>query len=156
MSPAHERQWGATFARCVAWTLVVSAVAYSIYLTVPDEHQGIVIRVAAAAILGTVLMHIQKRLRSEFDDQAPSRFDMAQEIRQRAAKIDPHFIELETELRHSLESRQYFDRVLWPRLQGLGERQGVTLKQPPLRWLATRGPSLRDISELMSNIERKR
>jgi hypothetical protein len=155
MSPKYERQWRETFARCVAWTLVVSAVAYPIYLTVPDEHQGLVIRVAAAAILGAVLMQIQKHLRKDLDDQAPSRFDMAREIQQRPAKIDPHFVELETELRHSLESRQYFDRVLWPRLLAIGERQGVILKRPRLRWPATRGPSLGDISELISNLEHK-
>lgn len=155
MSPTYERRWREAFARCVAWTLVVGAVAYPVYLTVPDEHQGFVVRVAAAAILGTVLMQIQKRVRSELDDQAPSRFDMAQEIRQRPNKIDPHFSKLETELRHSLQSRQYFDRVLWPRLLGIGERQGVILKRPRLRWPATRGPSLGDISELISNLEHK-
>jgi hypothetical protein len=155
MSPIYERQWWETFARCVTWMLVVSAVAYPIYLTVPDEHQGLVIRMAAAAILGAVLMQIQKHLRKHLDDQTPSRFDMAREIRQRPAKIDPHFIELETELRHSLESRQYFDRVLWPRLLAVGERQGAILKRPRLRWPATRGPSLSDISELISNLEHK-
>ena len=155
MSPTYERQWWETFARCVAWTLVVGAVAYPINLTVPNEHQGFVIRVAAAAILGAVLMQIQKHLRKDLDDQAPSRFDMAREIRQRPVKIDPYFIELETELRHSLENRQYFDRVLWPRLLAIGERQGVILKRPRLRWPTTRGPRLGDISELISNLEHK-
>lgn|SRR5262245_30264313 len=155
MSPVHELRWRGTVAGCFAWTLVVSAVAYPICVAVADEHQGFVVRVAAALIFGIVLLQIHKGLRGELEGAARSRFDLAQETWSHTATIDRHFVELEKELQHSLKSRQYFDRVLWPRLLALGEREKVILKPPPLRWPATRGPQFSDVAEIVSHLEHK-
>jgi hypothetical protein len=154
VGPTHERRWLATVRSCLALSLAVSAVAYPIYVSVADERQ-LVVRLAAALILGLVLLQIHNRVRGDLDGQPASRFDLAREPIPRAVKIDPHFKELHSELQHSLKSRSYFDHVLWPRLLAVAERQGSILKPPALRWPAARGPSLSAIANLISSIERR-
>jgi hypothetical protein len=155
MGQTHERPWQGTAAGCLAWSLAVIACAYPIYVSVADENQGLVIRLAAALIVGIVLLQIHNRVRSDLDGQQPSRFDLARETVPRSINIDPHLKELCGDLQNSVKSRRYFERILWPRLVALAERHGSTLRLPPLRWPAARGPSLGAIAELISSVERK-
>jgi hypothetical protein len=134
--------------------LVVIAFAYPIYVSVAHERQGLVVRLAAASILGIALLQIHKRLRRDLDGQPPSRFELARQTRPPPFKIDPHLAKLRGEVQHSLKSRHYFDDVLWPRLVALGTRRGSILRPPPPRWPAARGPNLRQIADLVSTVER--
>jgi hypothetical protein len=139
----------------VAWAALAAAIAYPIYVSVGDAYQELVLRLAAAAILGIVILHIHSYIARGFEAEARSRFDLAREPMSREVKIDPHLLNLLGEVRHSVKSRRYFENILWPRLLALADRQQLILSRPALRWPAARGPSLISIAKLISSIERK-
>ena len=155
MSQIPDQAWRGTVVACVAWGALTAAIAYPIYVSVDDAYQELVLRLAAAAILGVVMLHIHSRIARGFEAEPQSRFDLAREPTSREVKIDPHLLDLFGEVRHSVKSRRYFDNVLWPRLLALAGRQQLILKRPALRWPAARGPSLISIGKLISSIERK-
>ena len=66
-------------------------------------------------------------------------------------EIDARFLALRDDVRYSIRSRRYFDVILWPRLVELGG-PGMT---PPARRrrLRRRGPSIDELSRLVSDIE---
>jgi hypothetical protein len=155
MSSIPEQPWRATVVACLAWGAAVTAVAYPIYVSVGDAYQEVVVRLAAAAILGIVMLQIRSRLARGLEEEPRSRFDLAREPTSREVKVDPHLRELFGEVRNSVKSRRYFEHVLWPRLLALARRQALTLRPPALRWPTTRGPSLISIAKLISTIEHK-
>jgi hypothetical protein len=155
MSSIPEQPWRGTVVACLAWAALAVAIAYPIYVSVDNAYQELVVRLAAAAILGIVMLHILSCIARRFEAEPQSRFDLAREPTSREVKIDPHLLDLFGEVRHSMKSRRYFENVLWPRLLALADRQKLMLRRPALRWPAARGPSLISIGKLISSIERK-
>jgi hypothetical protein len=68
-------------------------------------------------------------------------------------ELDSRFLRLRDEVVYSVQSRRYFDAILWPRLCTLA---GTSLPAPPERaGIRRRGPSLAALEDLIARIERR-
>jgi hypothetical protein len=153
-SPPENRRLRLALGYCVL-LLVLTGITTVVYLSVPDSSQPLVLRFAAAVLLGIALVHIRSRLRVDFEG-APSEFERALHPERPSAKIDPLLPRLYEELRNSIASQRYFDQFLWRRLIRLAELRGSKkeLKPPTPDWRSRRGPSPTVIAELIGRIER--
>jgi hypothetical protein len=126
-------------------------------LPAPERYQPFVLRLATALVVAIVLLHMNGRVRGIFGSQPPSKFDQALRPTPSAAKIDARFVTLRDELQNSRTDRRYFEHILWPGLIELAKRRGITtaIKLPPPRWVLRRGPTLKTIYDLVSEIENK-
>jgi len=69
-------------------------------------------------------------------------------------ELDARFLALRDDVIYGARSRRYFDVILWPRLDALA---GTAMLPRPAnrRGIPRRGPSLRAISEVVAEIERR-
>lgn len=155
MGPTARRAWWGTMVSCLAWAALAGTVAYPLYVWVANAYQALVMRLAAAVILGIAIRQIHIRMRGDLDAEPQSRFDLARKPRARVVVIDPRLQKLYGEVLRSAKSRRHFDTVLWPRLLALAQRLGVTLQSVPVRWPAPRGTALSTIAKLLSSLERR-
>ncbi len=138
-------------------TIAIAAVAALTFF--PAEQRPIILRVALAAGLVLMLAHLIGRVIGAFRNDDPNGFDKALEPAQPTIRVDASYGQLRDEIRHSRNSRRYFDRVLWPRLRTLAARPGEAegdLPVPPPHWSKRRGPSLDEISRLVDHLEKKK
>ncbi len=123
------------------------------------EQRPVILRVALVAGLVLMLSHLIGRAIAAFRVDDPNGFDKALEPTRPTVRVDASYGQLRDELRHSRNSRRYFDRVLWPRLRTLAAKPGETegdLPSPPPHWTKRRGPSLEELSRLVDHLEKKK
>ncbi|MBL8687945.1 MAG: hypothetical protein JNL04_02550 [Rhodospirillaceae bacterium] len=142
--------------RIIPIILIATAAAFFFF---PAEQRPVIFRVSLVASLVVMLSHLIARAIGAFRNDDPNSFEQALEPSPPAVRMDATLNQLRDEIRHSRNSRRYFDRVLWPRLRTLaakaGEAQG-DLPPPPPHWSKRRGPSLAEISRLVDHLEKKR
>lgn len=147
---------GSVAIRIIPIILVATAAAFTFF---PADQRPIIFRIALVAGLVLILGHLIARTVAAFRKDDPNGFDQALEPSQPTIRVDATYGQLRDELRHSRNSRRYFDRVLWPRLRALAAKPGETegdLPAPPPHWTKRRGPSLDEISALVDHLEKKR
>jgi hypothetical protein len=145
-------------ARYAALSAVVTLVAVPVSVALDPAQRPAVIRMAAAVIVGVMLIDLIRVVRALFEAQPPSAFGAALEPVTSPPSIDRGFREARDELRGGAASEIYFSRVLWPRLLALADRvPGRPSLAPParsrVRRLLRRGPSLAALRDLIAALE---
>lgn len=138
---------------------IILLMAVGAFTFFPVEQRPVILRVALAAGLVLLVSHLIARAIGAFRNDDPNSFERALEPPQPTVRVDATYGQLRDELRHSRNSRRYFDRVLWPRLRTLDARSGETegdLPEPPPHWTKRRGPSLDEIAHLVDHLEKKK
>ena len=155
MNRDRERRWPWAVAGYALLLAIVAAAAGFIYESAPPVHRPVVIRVAVAVVLAVVLIHLRSHFRGDPGWDPPSPFEDALRRQPAPPKLDPGFVRLRDEVANGIASHSYFRNILWPRLCTLAQarRPAVALTPPPERGWPGRGPSRRDLAELVDRIE---
>lgn len=143
-----------------ALTTAVGLAALPLRIAVEPANRPLVMRLAAALVLGIALAHIRSAVRRSLGAGAgPLR------VRGRARPDGPtlarHFQEALDDLRFGRASHSYWTRVLRPRLAGLAGRlpgPALPVEEPPrsrLRRLLGLGPSLAALTDIVARLERQ-
>jgi hypothetical protein len=156
MPPPRNREWLGLLGRYFVLVTVLGVIATSAYAVVDIDQRSVVLRIAVAAFVAIVLIHVHGRLGRRLDLEQPSPFDQARASQRLVAEAPPIVGRLYEQVQQSVASQRYFERVLWPRLERLGTELGTRedLDVSPLRrrrWRG-RGPSLQAIAELLRRI----
>ena len=142
------------FARVAAHGLVLAAVvslaALPVYVWVEPSWRGLVTRLAAALVVGVLVIQLRRLVADRVDAAGPSPLDAARLWRGAEPAVPHHLLELRSDVRTALRSRRYFETVLWPRLEALA---GRPLARPAVR--PGRGPSLAALRAVIIAIERR-
>jgi len=138
-------------ARCAALAVVVLIFTVPLYVWAEASWRPLVARVAAAFVLGITLLQLRRALADRLEDADGSAIDDARGRRKPEPDVPYHFVQLVSDVRAGLRSRQHFEKVLWPRLAALGSRP---LVRPPV-WPG-RGPSLANVRRVIASIEQQR
>jgi hypothetical protein len=146
-----ERRTGAMVARYVALVGVVLLVAVPVYLYVEPPWRGLVMRLAAALVVGIAVLDLRGVLTLRLERREASAFDAARVAPLTAAGVPQRLQDLAASVRAATRSRRYFEGVFWPRLSTLARRP---LVPPPAR--QGRGPSLARLREVIRSIEDER
>jgi len=123
------------------------------YLALGPSWRPVAVRLActAAVIAGCV-----RALRWAREAAAPSAVSPLDGHAPPAAgpELDARFLALRDDVIYGARSRRYFDVILWPRLDALA---GTAMLPRPAnrRGIPRRGPSMRAISEVVHEIERR-
>jgi hypothetical protein len=142
-------------ARYLVLLAVLALVASSVYASADADWRPTVLRLAVAAFVSIVLIHLYRHLRRQLDEAPSSEFDRAR-LRPPADPLVPRrILRLQESVQYGVRSQRYFRQVLWPRLVQLGEERGLRdpLEEPRGRPWLRRGPSLAAISEVVRRIE---
>jgi hypothetical protein len=153
--PPPERRWPGLVAGYAVLLGLLAAAATPAYLYVEPSDRPTVVRVAVAAVVGVALLHLVRVARARVAAQPPSAFEQALVPSRAEVRLPPVFERLRDEIRHSVASQGYFERVLWPRLVGLAARRAGgpasgELRAPKGRRLLGRGPSLDTLRKLIT------
>jgi hypothetical protein len=126
-------------------------VAVPIYVFVEAPWRALVVRLAAALVLGVAL----RELRGTLGRRLSRAGDAAQGAGSGPAVTGPdvplRLLNLADDVRAGVRSRRHFERVLWPRLEALSRQP---LAPPPLRSFR-RGPRLADVRAVVAALERQ-
>jgi len=154
VTPPRKGVWLGLLARYFVLVTALGLVATLAYVAVEADNRPTVVRLAVAAFVAVVLMHIHSHFRSQLDLTPPSVFDQASQAPSAEVKIAPVAARLTEQIRASVASQRYFESSLWPRLVQLSDKHGTRDRLHELRgrrWRG-RGPSLSAIAELIRNI----
>jgi hypothetical protein len=138
-------------ARCAALAGVVLIVTVPVYVWVEPSWRPVVVRLAAAVVLGITLMQLRRALADRLEDADASPLDVARGRRTPEPDVPYHFEQLVRDVRAGIRSRYHFEKVLWPRLASFASG---TVVRPPVR--RVRGPSLASLRKVIAAIERQR
>jgi hypothetical protein len=154
MSGPRERRWPGRVAGYAALMLVLAGVTTAFYVPAEPRMHPLIVRLAVAALVAVVLLHVHSRLRRRCDDVLRSEFERALAPETPPPASDPLVVKLREEVVNSRRSGWYFAHVLWPRLEALAP--GLELPPAPRlrRWLR-RGPSWRTLAALVADAEEK-
>jgi hypothetical protein len=148
--PAERHPLG-TAARYAMLAGVVAFVAVPVYVYVEPPWRGLVLRLAAAFVLGIALLELRSALVERLSRDERSPLDAARDRIAARPEIPLRFLTLVADVRGAIRSQVHFDKVLWPRLMTLS---GRTAARPPARALG-RGPSLEHLRDAIDEIERQ-
>ena len=149
MPPRARRSRRPLVGAAVVTTLVALA-AMPAYLALAPSWRAVVVRlVCAVAVVAGCVRAVRWAKNAVAAGSGPV-LDAPPPL-PAGAELDARFLALRDDVRYSIRSRRYFDVILWPRLVELGGA-GMT---PPARRrrLRRRGPSLGELSRLVSEIE---
>jgi hypothetical protein len=136
--------------RCIALSGVVLLATVPVYIFVEPPWRTLVVRLAAALVLGVTLLQLRSALADRLAAGGTSALDEARRRPWPEPGLPLRFLDLVHDVRTALRSRRHFDKVLWPRLSALA---GRPLVRPPVR--PGRGPSLASLSEVVTAIEKQ-
>jgi hypothetical protein len=159
MFPPPERRWLRLLAGYLVFVGCLALIVTPLYLYVEFSHRPVVIRLAAAVVVGIALFHLRGIVRERIDAQPASAFELALRRAPMEPRLTPFFFKLWDEVRFSTTSQKYFERVLWPRVLALlargsgGRPPAVPPVMPAGRRLLRRGPSLGTLRNLIGRIE---
>jgi type VI protein secretion system component VasK len=146
----RERGWHLVLGYVALLTAVVMA-AVPAYLFVESRWQPLVVRLAAALVLGVMLIHVRRIVSRRVDADGVSAFDAALEPAAVPPRVEHRLVDLEEEVRAAVRSRRSFERTLWPRL--LAHARGPIAA--PARRRFARGPSVDELRTLVERLERQ-
>jgi hypothetical protein len=129
---------------------VVLLATVPVYVYVEPAWRALVVRLAAALVLGTTLLHLRRALVDHLDRAPASALDEARVRRGPGPGVPHRFQDLINDVRAARRSRRYFEQVLWPRLAALSS---APLEPPPPR--RGRGPSLAGLRAVVEAIEKQ-
>jgi hypothetical protein len=134
----------------VAVLLVLAAIPA--YLTLAPPWRPLAARLACAALLAVVSLRVIRAVRASLDARAASALDTPAPPTP-GPELDERFVRLRDEVVFSTRSRQYFESILWPRLQ----RAGAVEPPPRTRRRGPRrdGPSLDALGRLVTALEER-
>jgi hypothetical protein len=154
MSRYRKGAWLGLLGRYLVFVTFLGLVATSVYAAVDADERPAVLRLAVAAFVTVVLIHIYNHMRQQLEGTWQSDFDEARHGRPAEIKIAAMVVRLKDSVQGGVASPRYFKETLWPRLVRLSEergRRGLLHEPPGRRWLR-RGPSLQAIAELVRRI----
>ena len=154
MPRQRRRVWIGLLGRYLVLVIVLGLIATSVYAVVDANDRPAVVRLAVAAFVTVVLVHVYSHLRERLESTPQSAFDEARRGRPAEIKIAPMVVRLRESVQHGVASPRYFKETLWPRLVRLSEERGRRglLQEPRGRRWSRRGPSLPVIAELVRRI----
>jgi hypothetical protein len=158
MPRRRKRAWFGLLVRYFVFAIFLGLVATSVYAAVDADERPAVLRLAVAAFVTVVLIHIYNHMRQQLGGTQQSAFDEARHAQPAEIKIAAMVVRLKESVQYGAASPRYFRESLWPRLVRLSEesgRRGLLQEPPGRRWLR-RGPSLRVIAELVRRIGEER
>jgi hypothetical protein len=129
---------------------VVLLASVPVYVYVEPAWRALVARLAAALVLGALLLQLRRTLAERLARGGASALDEARRRRGPEPAVPHHFVDLVSDVRTALRSRRYFEEVLWPRLAALAPRPP---ERPPAR--RGRGPGLARLRAVIAAIERQ-
>ncbi|SEP48292.1 hypothetical protein SAMN02990966_07023 [Rhodospirillales bacterium URHD0017] len=155
MPRPSRRVWLGLMVRYLMLLAVVALVASSVYAAADAAWRPTVLRLAVAAIVSVILIHLYRHLRRQLDAAPSSAFDQARSAPPADPMVPRQVLRLQESVQYSVRSQRYFRQSLWPRLVQLGEERGLRdpLQEPRGRPWLRRGPSLAAISEVVKRIE---
>jgi hypothetical protein len=151
--PSHA--WLGLIGRYLVLLAVLALLASWIYVAADPDWRPTVLRLAVAAFVSVILIHLYRHLRRQLDEAPSSEFDQAR-LRPPADPMVPsRILRLQESVQYSVRSQRYFRQILWPRLVQLAEERGLRdrLEEPRGRPWLRRGPSLAAISEVVRRID---
>ena len=154
MSRKASRLWFGLLARYVVLLVVLGVIATATYSAVDADDRPLVLRLAVAAFVAVVLLHIHGHFRQRLEWAGSSAFDQARQGKPAEPKVATMVMRLKEQLQHATLSQRYFKESLLPRLTRLSEARGTQQPLPDLpgrRW-RRRGPTLAAIGELVRRI----
>jgi hypothetical protein len=146
-----ERRWPIVAGYVVFVGLAVLATVPA-YIFVEGRWRPLLVRVAAALVLGVLLLQLHKYVAQWVQDDLASAFDDALARPAVEPRVDRHLVELEALVRSAVRSRRSFERVLWPRISDLAFRPPTP--PPPRRF--RQGPSLDELRAVIAALEWQR
>lgn len=151
MHPQRRLVWLGLLGRYLLLVVVLGLIATSLYATVDADDRPTVLRLAVAAFVTVVLIHINGHFRRRLEEAPPSAFALARRVPPVDAKVATAVQRLKEEVQAGASSQRYFRESLWPRLVRLSEQHGTRerLEDPPEGRWRRRGPSLFAIAELV-------
>jgi hypothetical protein len=154
MSRPPRLAWPGLLGRYLVLVAVLGVVGTSVYATAAPDTRPIILRLAVAAFVAVVLVHIYRHYRRQLEWLRPSAMDQARRGDQVEPKVAPAVTRLKEHVQRSLASERYYKEVLSPRLAQISEERGTRPRFHELagrRW-PRRGPSLQAISDLVRRI----
>jgi hypothetical protein len=145
-----ERPLARIAVRCAVLGGVVLLATVPAYVYVEPAWRPLVVRLAAAFVLGVTLLQLRRALVDHLARGRASALDEARDHRAPGPGVPHHFLDLMNDVRTARRSRRYFEQVLWPRLAALSS---TPLERPPAR--RGRGPSLASLGEVLDAIEKQ-
>ncbi len=146
-----ERRWPLV-AGAIVFVGLVALATLPAYTFVEPRWRPLVVRMAAALVLGVLLLQVHKRVARCIQQDVASAFDAALATAVVEPRVDRRLVELEATVTSAVRSRRSFERVLWPRLTALAT---APLTAPVSRRFG-RGPSLEALRSVIDAIERQR
>jgi hypothetical protein len=148
--PRAERSARRRLAAQVVLAALVVLVAIPAYLALERSWRAALVRLVCAAVVLVGGLRVRRLMRRAIGAGPASPLDGAPPAPP-APILDARFGRLRDDLASSARSRRYFDAILWPRLQALGDG---ALPPPAPSWTRwRRGPSLRALEGLIARIE---
>lgn len=144
-----ERPWGLVVGD-VVFIAVVALATVPAYVFVEASWRPLVVRLAAALVLGVLLLQVKNAVLERVTRDRPSAFETAAITPTVESRVDSHLVNLETAVRASVRDRRSFERMLWPRLCAFAR---APLTAPAPRRFG-RGPSLDDVRTVVETLER--
>jgi hypothetical protein len=120
------------------------------YVYVEPAWRPVVARLAAALVLGTLLLRLRRMLVEYLQRGRASALDEAHARRGPGPGVPHRFLDLMNDVRAARRSRRFFEQGLWPRLAALAS---APLPQPPAR--RGRGPSLASLRRILDALEKQ-
>jgi hypothetical protein len=155
MPPEPERVSRGLFVRYALFVVVLGLIATASFIGADPADRPLVLRLAVAAFVVVVAIHLHSHFRGHLDEARPSAFDEAQRGPAVEAKVATAVTRLQEHVQHGSDSQRYFNDVLWPRLERLTGGRGIAARFQALReerrW-RRRGPSVPAIAELVRHI----
>jgi hypothetical protein len=137
--------------RCAVLGGIVLLLAVPVYVYLEAPWRAVVPRLAAAGVLGIVLLELRAALAQRFARHEASALDAARVPAPGEDATSLRLRETAAGLRAARRSRRHFELVLWPRLQALSMGP---LTPPPSR--RGRGPSLAGLRAVIATLESQR
>jgi hypothetical protein len=138
-------------ARCAVLGGLVLLLAVPVYVYLEAPWRAVVPRLAAAGVLGIVLLELRAALAQRLARHPASALDAARVPAPAETATSLRLRETAAGLRAARRSRRHFEQVLWPRLQTLATKP---LTPPPTR--RGRGPSLAGLRAVIAALESQR
>src|SRR5262245_48059023 len=113
MSPQRRRQWLGVFGRYVVLVVILGLVATSLYAALDADDRPTVVRLAVAAFVTVVLIHIHSHFRHQLEGASPSPFAQAQRVPPVEAKVASQVQRLKEEVQAGVASHRYFKNTMW-------------------------------------------
>ena len=155
MPRRSRRGWLGLICRYLALLAVLALLTTPIYTTADADYRRTIIRLAVAAFVSVILIHLYRHLRRQLDEAPSSEFDQARLRPPPDPMVPRRILRLQESVQYSVRNQRYFRQILWPRLVQLAEERGMRdrLQEPRGRPWLRRGPSLAAISKIVRRIE---